>query len=82
VNPQETKCILMSRSQNIGQNHSIKRANRSFEDVVRFKYLGTTLTDQNLMQEDIKRRLNSGNAFLQFRTKSSVLPPVLYEIES
>jgi hypothetical protein len=27
-----------------------------------FKYLGTTVTDQNLIQEEIKRRLNSGNA--------------------
>jgi hypothetical protein len=27
-----------------------------------FRYLGTTVTNQNLMQEEIKRRLNSGNA--------------------
>jgi hypothetical protein len=26
-----------------------------------FKYLGTTVTNQNLIQEEIKRRLNSGN---------------------
>jgi hypothetical protein len=52
----------MSRSQKIGQKHSIKIANRSFEDVAKFKYLGTTLTDRNCMHEDIKSRLNSGNA--------------------
>jgi hypothetical protein len=45
-----------------GQKHGIKITNRSFEDVTKFKYLETTLTDQNYMQEGIKSRLNSGNA--------------------
>jgi hypothetical protein len=54
--------MLMSCSQNIGQKFNIKIANRSFEDVAKFRYLGTTLTDQNCMHEEIKRRLNSGNA--------------------
>jgi hypothetical protein len=27
-----------------------------------FKYLGTIATNQNLIQEEIKRRINSGNA--------------------
>jgi hypothetical protein len=62
VNPEETKCMLMLRSQKIGQKHSMKTRNRSFEEVEKFKYLGTTLTDQNCMHEEIKSRLNSGNA--------------------
>jgi sorting nexin-29 len=62
VNPGKTKYMLIPRSQKIGQKHSIKIANRSFEVVAKFKYLGTTLTDQNCMHEGIKRRLNSGNA--------------------
>jgi hypothetical protein len=54
--------MLLSRHQNEGQNHDIKIANRCFENVARFRYLGTTVTNQNLIQKEIKRRLNSGNA--------------------
>jgi hypothetical protein len=53
--------MLLSRHENAGQNHNIKIANRSFENVAQFKYLGTTVTNQNLIQEEIKRRFNSGN---------------------
>jgi hypothetical protein len=62
VNPEKTKHMLMSRSQKIGQKHSIKIANRSFEEVAKFRYLGPTLTDQNCMHGEIKSRLNLGNA--------------------
>jgi hypothetical protein len=63
VNPEKTKYnMLMSRCKKAGQKHSIKIANRFFEDVTKFKYLGTTLTDQNVITEEVKSRHNSGNA--------------------
>jgi hypothetical protein len=40
----------------------MKIANRSFENVSQSKYLGMTVTNQNLIQEENKRRLSSGNA--------------------
>jgi hypothetical protein len=40
----------------------MKIANGSFENVSQFKHLRMTVTNQNLIQEKIKRRLNSGNA--------------------
>jgi hypothetical protein len=54
--------MLLPRHQNVGQNRDMKIANRYFENVSQFKYLETTVTNQNLIQEKIKRRLNSGNA--------------------
>jgi hypothetical protein len=54
--------MLLSRHQNAVQIHDIKRANRYFENVAPFRYLGTIIANQNLIQEENKRRLNSGNA--------------------
>jgi hypothetical protein len=51
----------MSRKK-AGQKHNIEIANRSFENAAKIKYLGTTLTDQSCMSDEIKSRLNSGNA--------------------
>jgi hypothetical protein len=62
VRPKKTKYMLVSYCQKAGQKHSIKTVNRSFECVAKFKYLGTTLTDQKCMHKEIKSRLNSGNA--------------------
>jgi hypothetical protein len=52
----------MSRCQKAEHGQSIKIGNRSFESVAKFKYLGTTLADQNCIHEEIKSRLNSRNA--------------------
>jgi hypothetical protein len=60
VNTERTKYMLLSHHQNAEQKHDIKIGNRCFENVAQF--LGTTITNQNLIEEEIKRRLNSGNA--------------------
>jgi hypothetical protein len=78
VNPEKTKYMLVSRCRKTGQRQSIKIANRSFESVEKFKYLGTTLTDQNCVHEEIKSRLNSGNACYH-SVQSFVIPPAVQE---
>jgi hypothetical protein len=54
--------MLLSRHQNVGRIWNIEIANITFENVSHFKYLGTTVTNQNFIQEEIKSRWNSGNA--------------------
>jgi hypothetical protein len=53
--------MIRSRHPNSGQNQTIRIANESFENVATFKYLQTTLTNQNDIRDEIKSRLNSGN---------------------
>jgi hypothetical protein len=77
VNGEKTTYMLMPHHQNAGQNHNIKLANRSDENVAQFKFLKTTVTNQNLIQEEIKRKLNSYNAcyhLVQNLLSSHLLP--------
>jgi hypothetical protein len=39
-------------------------ANTSFENVTEVKYLGKAVTNKNYVEEEIKRRLNSANAYI------------------
>jgi DNA-binding Lrp family transcriptional regulator len=67
----------MSHYQNAGQNQNISIAIKSFEIVVDFKHLGTTVTYKNYMQIKIRSSLNSGNAFcpaVQKPLSSHLLP--------
>jgi hypothetical protein len=94
VNIEKTKYMLVSRDLNAGQNWDIKTGNRSYENVSQFKYLGMTVTNQNLIREEIKRRVNSGNAcyhsvqrllsshLLSKNVKTITLPVVLYGCET
>ncbi|KAJ4426665.1 hypothetical protein ANN_26463 [Periplaneta americana] len=62
VNPEKTKYMIMSRDQNIVRNGTIKIGDLSFEEAEKFKYLGATVTNINDTREEIKRRINMGNA--------------------
>ena len=62
VSAGKTQYMVMSRDQNAGRIQSVRMNNSTFERVEEFKYLGTTLTNQNAIQEEIKSRLRSGNA--------------------
>jgi hypothetical protein len=90
VNDDKSKCMVMSRDQNAGRSHNIQTDSSSLELVEHFEHLGRTLTNQYSIQEELKRRLKSGNAcyhsvhnFMstsllpeKFRDKS--MPVVLY----
>jgi hypothetical protein len=54
--------LFLPRDQNAGQNINIQISNKSLKAVEQFKCLGTTLTNQNSIHEEIKSRLKSGNA--------------------
>jgi hypothetical protein len=54
INAEKTKYMIMSRHPNSEQNQNIRIANESFENVATFKYLGTTLTSQNDIRDEIR----------------------------
>ena len=62
VNAHKTKYMTVSRDQNARRIHSMKMDNSLIERVEEFKHLGTTLTNQNSIQEEINSRLKLGNA--------------------
>jgi hypothetical protein len=62
VNTEKAKYMLISHHENAGQNHNIKIANRSFENMAKFNYLGKIITDQNVFHGKIKSGLNLDNA--------------------
>ena len=88
----------MSRDQNAGRIHSVKIDNSTFERLEKFKYLGTILTNQNSIAEEIKSRLMSGNACyhsvqnllssrllsknLKIKIYRTIILPVLYGCET
>jgi hypothetical protein len=46
--------MLLSYRQTAGENHKLKIHNISFENVANFKYLATTVTNQNLIRRKLR----------------------------
>jgi hypothetical protein len=49
INMEKIKYVLLSHHQNADQSRDIEIANRSFENGSQFRYLGTTVANQNLI---------------------------------
>ena len=57
VNTEEAYHMFMSHEQSTGQNHNMKAANKSFENLAKCKYLGSTTPDQSHVRETVKTTL-------------------------
>ena len=53
---------MLSKTRGVIANAHIKIGSNSYEKVETFKYLGSLLTNQNSIQEEIKCRLKAGNS--------------------
>ena len=62
VNSEKTKYMITSRHQYVVLIQNIVIGNSLFENVEKLRYLGVTVTNTNDMREEIKCRINMGNA--------------------
>jgi hypothetical protein len=58
VNAEKTRVMFMPHHQPAGYSHEIDESNKPLTNVAKFKYLGITVTNQNVVNEEIKSRLN------------------------
>jgi hypothetical protein len=65
--------MAVSYHQNAGQNHSLLVANKSFEILAEFKYLVTTVTNQNCIYKEMK---SCGEYLLPFHSEAFVFCPL------
>jgi len=62
IDADKSKYMVIFRDQNARGSHKIKIDNSSIERMDQLKYLGTTLTNRNSIQEEIKSTLKSWSA--------------------
>jgi hypothetical protein len=55
--------VCLSYHQNAGQDHNVKIANKLFENVEKFDYLGMTVTKHIYIHDEIKTKLHLGNVW-------------------
>jgi len=70
--------MIMSRDQNTGRNYNMKIDNSSIESVEDFKYLGTTLTNTNSIQEE---QIEVGECLLLFSAESFIFQFAIQKVE-
>jgi hypothetical protein len=69
INVEKTKYMLLSRHQNRSRNRDREIVNTSFENVPQFKYFRTSVTNQNVIQKEIRGDcVRSMLATIQYRT--------------
>jgi len=69
----------MSRDQNAGRIHSVRIDNSTFDRVEDFKYLGTTLTNQNSIADEIKIEVRK--CLLSFGAESFVFQAAIQKFK-
>jgi hypothetical protein len=75
MNIEKTKYMLLSCHRSTDQNQDRKIAKGLFENVLQVRCLRMTLRNQNLLQKDIEKRLNSGNGC--YHSVQNILSPHL-----
>jgi hypothetical protein len=69
--------MYMSHHQTTGQNHYIKVANKSFENVADLMFLGLMVTYQNCICKEIKSRLKFREDFLLYSSEFFAFVPAV-----
>jgi len=69
INQNKTKYMRLSRTQTYGKDIEIEIEGMKIEEVNKVKYLGTIVTKDNLIEEEIKERIAAGNRAFFANTK-------------